>query len=153
MKSQIRQKGISAGKLGPCSDSPVRDRLWALMHIEGGPHAMAGAVAVVEAHGPERGPRQGVQRQTWRPRRKHRLVQGNVPLRRSYPVAKILFCSISHARASYICKRANLHSWRAREGPDSNVPARYVVVLTQTPLKAIDSALLQRCLGRRAQHI
>ena len=66
----VQSRSALHGICGSClkrRGAPVRDGLWALVHVQGGADAVAGAVAVVEAHGPEGGARQGVQRQTWRP--------------------------------------------------------------------------------------
>ncbi len=60
--------------------APGGDGLGSLVDVEGCADTVAGAVAVVEAHRPQRSARQSVQRQPGGPRREHRAVQRYVPL-------------------------------------------------------------------------
>ena len=54
--------------------------MWPLVHVEGSPHAMPSAMAVVEAHAPQWCARQGVQGQAVRALWEDCRVQRYVPL-------------------------------------------------------------------------
>ena len=66
--------------------APRGDGLRALVHVERGANAVAGPVAVVEAHRPERRARERVQRQPGRAGGEHRAVQCDVALRGAWQV-------------------------------------------------------------------